>query len=129
MPRPPQETSIDVSVLIHEAYSTFGKLTNSGIERLRLKHRLKVSSHQRGAGTLSRSGQVKVGGGLGVHFLVVWLRGIYDRGRHNLALKGLIPSIISLVIVVIASCLFVFHDFSRVSVALNMVMIFWCTDV
>ncbi|XP_043218792.1 TBC1 domain family member 9-like isoform X3 [Amphibalanus amphitrite] len=36
------DTSIDVSVLIHEAYSNFGKLTNSAIERLRLKHRLKV---------------------------------------------------------------------------------------
>ncbi|XP_037090679.1 TBC1 domain family member 9-like, partial [Pollicipes pollicipes] len=37
-----QNTSIDVSLLIYEAYTNFGKLTNSAIERLRLKHRLKV---------------------------------------------------------------------------------------
>lgn len=39
-----QNTSIDVSLLIDEAYSRFGKLSNSTIERLRLKRRLTVTT-------------------------------------------------------------------------------------
>lgn len=34
--------SISVQTLIHEAYSKYGFLTIGGIERLRLKHRLRV---------------------------------------------------------------------------------------
>ena len=36
------QSSTDVSDLIHDAYSKFGHISNAQIEKLRLKHRLKV---------------------------------------------------------------------------------------
>lgn len=37
-----RQTSIDVTDLIYEAYSKFGTMTNQEIDKLRVKHRLKV---------------------------------------------------------------------------------------
>ena len=36
------QTSIDITDLIYEAYSKFGTMTNQEIDKLRVKHRLKV---------------------------------------------------------------------------------------
>ena len=37
-----QETSIEIDDLMYNAYSKFGDITNQHIDKLRLKHRLKV---------------------------------------------------------------------------------------